>query len=325
MTTSETTISPAKPICFVIQSPQDARLDRLYNELFRSAILEAQLTPYRPAVTPGEPPALEEVAAQIRASSACFADLTEESPYAWFALGCATALGKPLCVIASTAHGAAGAFAASYPDTIFYPALPLPSDYQRLQKQITNRLLLLPSPEEAPKPGSAPEAILTPLAPSPMASATIVELPLINPGAPEQAVNAQAFEVEEPSSLNAEAIHEPISLSVADIRVHELLALSIIARGEPTRGTTLRALALEMHKHGAAQATSLSINGLCRKRLAERRLIAIEGNTDGHREDCLFLSTAGRAWIEANNLSLAFDPPPLDADPDSLMDLIHAL
>lgn len=304
------TTTAANSTCFVIQSSQSPRLDRLYEEIFRVAIAEAQLTPYRPAVTAGELPALETVAAHIRDAAACFADLTDESPYTWFALGCAAALNKPLCLVASST-GAAAAFAAAYPETIHYPSLPFPSDYQRLQEQITCQLLLVPGRDEAIEPRN----VVVVSSPAVTASTTTTEV---------IELMANAAEVGDQSTATAEAPFEPLTLTVADVRVHELLALSIIARGASPHGTTLRLLALEMHKFGAAQATSLSLNGLVRKRLVERKQMYLEGDSGNHTEDCLFLTAPGRAWIEAHQLDLAFTPPPLDTEPEGLMDLIHA-
>ena len=315
MTTPKTTTA-ANPSCFVILPSPDPRLQSLYQEIFRVAIEEAQLAPVLPPVAPGSLPSLETVAAQIRDASACFADLTHESPYTWFALGCAAALGKPLCLVASSGSSATS-FAAAYPATIHYPILPLPSDYQRLQQEITDRLLLVPGRNETVEAVATAEAVLKPKV-EPEVIALEEKADAILESAPESTYDPQP-------SAAVEAAFEPIQLTVADVRVHELLALSIIARGQPPYGTTLRLLALEMHKHGAAQATSLSLNGLCRKRLVERKLTDIEDDAGSRAEDCLFVTAAGRAWIEATNLNLSFEPPPLDANPDNLMDLIHAL
>jgi hypothetical protein len=309
MTTTTPKTTATNPTCFVIQPSHNPRLDRLYDEIFRVAIAEAQLTPYRPAVSPGQLPALETVAAQIRNAAACFADLTDESPYTWFALGCAAALGKPLCLVASST-GATGAFSAAYPETIHYPSLPLPSDYQRLQEQITCQLLLVPGNAEV-SDSHQPIVAGTPVETT--AAATI-----------DLAASAENTG-ERPISFAEAAAFEPLTLTVADVRVHELLALSIIVRGVAPHGTTLRLLALEMHKFGAAQATSLSLNGLVRKRLVERKQMYIDGDSGNHTEDCLFVTVPGRAWIEAHHLDLSFTPPALDVEPESLMDLIHAL
>jgi hypothetical protein len=311
MTTSTPKTTATKPTCFVIQSSHNPRLDRLYEEIFRVAIAEGQLTPYRPAINPGRLPALETVAEQIRGAAACFADLTDESPYTWFALGCAAALGKPLCLVACSSGGATS-LAAAYPETIHYPALPLPSDYQRLQQQITSRLLLIPDSSEVI------ERKQTVVISEPAEAATTATIDLT-------ASTEEIAEQEQPTSYAEEAAFEPLTLAVADVRVHELLALSIIARGLPPHGTTLRLLALEMHKFNAAQATSLSLNGLVRKRLVERKQMDIDGDSGSHTQDCLFVTAAGRAWIETHHLDLTFTPPPLDAEPEGLMDLIHAL
>ena len=124
-----------------------------------------------------------------------------------------------------------------------------------------------------------------------------------------------------------EAVGALLELSVGDVRVHELLALTIILREQGVEGLTLRELALEMNKHGVAQATSLSIHGLCRKRLVERRLISTTNEQQSYNEERLFVSLAGQAWIEANreNLDLSFTPPPPNVEPVGLMELISSI
>ena len=92
----------------------------------------------------------------------------------------------------------------------------------------------------------------------------------------------------------AEGLIVPLELNVGDVRVHELLALAIILQNQNVEGITLRELALEMNKHGVAQATSLSIHGLCRKQLVERRLIAISNEQQSYNEERLFVSAAGQ-------------------------------
>ena len=89
----------------------------------------------------------------------------------------------------------------------------------------------------------------------------------------------------------------------------------------------MRELALEMNKHGVAQATSLSIHGLCRKRLVERRLISTSNGQQSYNEERLFVSPAGQVWIEANreNLDLSFAPPPPDVEPVGLMEYIASI
>ena len=44
---------------------------------------------------------METIVQDIGSCDACFADLSQESSYLWFAIGCALALGKPLCLVSS--------------------------------------------------------------------------------------------------------------------------------------------------------------------------------------------------------------------------------
>jgi hypothetical protein len=284
--------------CFVVQAPQDKRFEQLYNELFRIAIAEAQLAPRLMNLSSGQPPSMKDIADQVGAATACFADITQDSPYVWFAIGCATALGKPLCVISSADPST---LLASLPGTIFYPIHPLPSDYQRLQEGITSQLLL--AAPDNPKTPHPAHPIAEDSRPGPLNAASTVEA---------------STPVEEET---------PLQLAVGDIRVHELLALSIIHHQQSPNGMALRQLALEMNKHGLAQATSLSINGLCRKKLVERKMTPINDGANSYDQDSLFLTSAGSAWIEANHdsLDLSLTAPPANVEPTGLMEYIASI
>jgi hypothetical protein len=291
--------------CFVIGSANDSHFNELYNELFRVAIEGAQLTPLRPDA---EAASMTSVAQQIGASAACFADLSQENASTWFAVGCAVALGKPLCLISSTA-GAVNPLVAGLEGLITYPVHSLPSDYRRLQQQITNQLLfVVPAAGVAARvPLAEPKDLMETILPTPVVAASV---PLTKFSTITEVIDSN-----------------DLQLAVRDIRVHELLALSIICAGPSLEGMTLRLLAQEMNKHGVAQATSLSINGLCRKRLVERRLIPVKVDGKLYDEECLFVTVEGQRWIDENreNLNLSYVPPSLTSEPTGLMEYIASI
>ena len=92
--------------CFVIASPHDRRFEQLYQEIYDgairdAAIQDAELIPCRTTFDAAAKLSMETIVEDIAYCDACFADLSQESPYLWFAIGCALALGKPLCLVSS--------------------------------------------------------------------------------------------------------------------------------------------------------------------------------------------------------------------------------
>jgi hypothetical protein len=317
--------------CFVIASPQDRRFEQLYEEIYDGAIRgaasrgtanqDAELIPCRTTFDAAAKLSMETIAQDIAYCDACFADLSQDSAYQWFAIGCALALGKPLCLVSSKNVAEDAPFALPQPGVIQYPLHALPSDYQRLRDGITNRLRLVVS-QRAVAGAEGKTEIAAKTAETVVVSSRVVEESAKS--ADEATVTDIAAQVAETAT---EAVGALLELSVGDVRVHELLALTIILREQGVEGLTLRELALEMNKHGVAQATSLSIHGLCRKQLVERRLISKSNEQQSYDEERLFVSPAGQAWIDANreNLDLSFTPPPPNVEPVGLMELISSI
>jgi hypothetical protein len=311
--------------CFVIASPQDRRFEQLYEEIYAGAIRgaasqDAELVPCRTTFDAAAKLSMETIAQDIAYCDACFADLSQESAYQWFAIGCALALVKPLCLVSSKNVTEEAPFALPQPGVIQYPLHALPSDYQRLRDGITNRLRLIVSQKAVVGTEGKTDIEAKP-AEIVVSGSLADETAKSSDEAPVTEIAAQVAETA------TEAVGALLELSVGDVRVHELLALTIILREQGVEGLTLRELALEMNKHGVAQATSLSIHGLCRKRLVERRLISTTNEQQSYNEERLFVSLAGQAWIEANreNLDLSFTPPPPNVEPVGLMELISSI
>ena len=112
--------------CFVIASPQDRRFEQLYEEIYDGAIRDAgvenaQLIPCRTTFDALAKFSMETIVQDIAYCDACFADLSQESPYLWFAIGCALALGKPLCLVSSKNVAEDAPFALPQPGVIQYP------------------------------------------------------------------------------------------------------------------------------------------------------------------------------------------------------------
>jgi hypothetical protein len=312
--------------CFVIAPPQDRRFEQLYEEIYDGAIrdagvTDAQLIPCRTTFDAAAKLSMETIAQDLAYCDACFADLSQESAYLWYAIGCAVALGKPLCLVSSKNVAEDAPFALPQPGVIQYPLHALPSDYRRLKEGITHRLQTAVA-DVAAKRVDANNGVEVKVAETVGANSPLMtEAAKSADEAPVAEIAAQVTETA------TESVGALLELSVGDVRVHELLALTIILREQGMEGMTLRGLALEMNRHGVAQATSLSIHGLCRKKLVDRRVMPMSNGHQNYDEERLFVSEAGEAWIEANreNLDLSFTPPPPDTEPVGLMEYIASI
>jgi hypothetical protein len=135
-------------MCFAMQEFDGGRYDRLYDEIFAPAIKTANLTPYRVDKDPAASIPIDTIAEQISASVACFAELSEDNPNVWFELGFAIAKDKPLCPVCSTTR-AKFPFDVQHRQIIRYPDSPVPSDFNKLRQQITDRLVAVVTENES--------------------------------------------------------------------------------------------------------------------------------------------------------------------------------
>jgi hypothetical protein len=134
--------------CFVIQVFDKGRYDRLYDEVFSPAIKAANLAAYRVDKDPAASIPIDTIAEQITASVACFAELSEDNPNVWFELGFALAKDKPLCLVCSTDRKKFP-FDVQHRHIIPYSDNPVPSDFDKLQQQITDRLVAVVTENES--------------------------------------------------------------------------------------------------------------------------------------------------------------------------------
>lgn len=141
-----------KKQCIVLL-PSSPYFDRLFNEVLEPALLEAGLAPFRIYRSSLSPTPVDVFVDQVEQAEALFADVSENTPEFWLAVGCAVALGKPLCLISSQIDSSLQ-LGIQYLPLIPYPAEALPSDYAQLQQNISSQLsAILPQPEFAePEP-----------------------------------------------------------------------------------------------------------------------------------------------------------------------------
>jgi hypothetical protein len=315
--------------CVVLLPAGDPHFARLFDELFAPAITEAGMLPCRIEQVSAEPLPIDRLVREIEKADAVFADLSQGGAEIWFALGCALAHRKPLCLVSSKLEF-------SHPlniqdlEIIPYPVTPFPSSYSQLKKSITHQLMVkrpdpipvqrtplpapispvdvpqlmsYPSPVEAPQrlphpPVDAPQRMSYP---SPVETSqrlphhAPVEAPQRplhhSPVAPPQPP-PHAPHIETPP---ADAFaNTPLS---AELTSHEILALKIIDTHASSEGLSPRDLGLEMQASESAHLTSHVMNSLKRRRFIERRPVSVSNGTDGYISENLFITWQGKNWL----------------------------
>jgi hypothetical protein len=131
--------------------PPGPHFERLFDEVLERAIVDTGLIPFRLQQSSQSPTPINVFVDEIEQAGALFADISENTPEIWLAVGCAVALGNPLCLISSRPESRLTLGIQHLP-LIPYPADALPSDYAQLQQNITAQLSAIIPPPEIAKP-----------------------------------------------------------------------------------------------------------------------------------------------------------------------------
>jgi hypothetical protein len=126
----------------IVLLPSGPYYDRLFDEIVEFAISETGLVPSRIHRGSLSPTPVNLFVDEIENAEALFADVSENTAEIWFAVGCAVAVGKPLCLISSKLDPNLP-LGIQYLPLIPYPDDALPSDYVQLQQNITGHLSAL--------------------------------------------------------------------------------------------------------------------------------------------------------------------------------------
>jgi hypothetical protein len=129
---------PSKKRCIVLL-PSGPHFERLFDEVLEIAIRKTGLVPSRLYWNASAPTPIHIFVDEIEQAEALVADISEHTEEIWLAVGCAVALGKPLCLI-SSAMEVNVPLGILYLPHISYPVDALPSDYIELQKKIYAQL-----------------------------------------------------------------------------------------------------------------------------------------------------------------------------------------
>jgi len=251
----------------IVLLPSSLYFDRLFDEVLELAILDTGLAPSRIHRSSLSPTPVNVFVDQIEQAEALFADVSENIPEFWLAVGCAVALGKPLCLISSRLDSSMQ-LGIQYLPLISYPADALPNDYAQLQQNISSQLsAILPQPKfEQPEP-QFPEPQL----------------------AEPQFAEPQFREPFLPS--------DPAPTVSDDLASYEVMALTIIDLRASGAGLSPRDLGLEMQARGSAHLTSHAMNSLRRRRFIERKPVQLTQGNEVHISENLFLTRAGQEWL----------------------------
>jgi len=129
--------------CFVIQPFDGGKFDKRFNDVYKPAITNAGLEPYRVDMDPSVLIPIESIENGIKSSEICLADITADNPNVWYELGFAFALGRPVVMVCSEERtGKKYPFDIQHRSIIPYRA-DSPSDFQKLESDLTNRLVAL--------------------------------------------------------------------------------------------------------------------------------------------------------------------------------------
>ena len=127
------------PRCFVIQPFDGGPFDKRYADVLLPAINDAGLEPYRVDKDPTTTVPIDDIENNIRTSEICLADITPDNPNIWYEVGFAFANEKPVVMICAKPRPTTPPFDVRHRHIIFY-TLDSPSDFKKLQTEITERL-----------------------------------------------------------------------------------------------------------------------------------------------------------------------------------------
>lgn len=129
------------PNCFVIQ-PFDEKYQKRYNDVYKEAIRNADVEPYKVDEDPNVSVPIESIEKEIANADMCFTDISEDNPNVWFELGYAIAAQKGLCIICAKQNRDKLPFDVQHRNVLFYDS-ESPSDFISLGKKITDRIRAL--------------------------------------------------------------------------------------------------------------------------------------------------------------------------------------
>jgi len=237
--------------------PSGPHFERLFEEVLELAIRKAGLLPSRLQWNAPSPIPIHIFVDEIEQAEALVADISEHTDEIWLAVGCAVALGKPLCLI-SSAMDSNLPLGIQYLPHISYPVDAFPSDYIELQQNVFAQLSAI-----------LPQSHAVQLEPE-------LQVPIPPPPPPPP---------------------PPTPAVPDDLVSYEVMALKIIDHKASAAGLSPRELGLEMRACNAAPLTSHAMNALKRRRFIESKSVQIGEGSELQLSENLFLTRTGEEWL----------------------------
>jgi hypothetical protein len=155
---------PDKKRCIVLL-PAGPHFERLFEEVLEGAIRKTGLMPSRLYWNAFSPTPIHLFVDEIEQAKALVADISEHTDEIWLAIGCAVALGKPLCLISSAPESNLP-LGIQYLPHIAYPLDAFPSDYIQLQQNLSAQLSAIIPQADTTQPEAEWHAPLPPPSPT---------------------------------------------------------------------------------------------------------------------------------------------------------------
>lgn len=130
------------PHCFVIQPFDGGRFDKRYEDIFKPAIMNAGLEPYRVDEDHQVEIPIDDIEKRIRDSAICLADITLDNPNVWYEIGFAFAAKRSVCLVCSNERKERFPFDIQHRNIIRYEC-DSTSDFDLLRGKISTRLKAL--------------------------------------------------------------------------------------------------------------------------------------------------------------------------------------
>ncbi len=122
-----------KKRCFVIQPFREEVYEKRYKDIFKPAIADAGVNPYRVDHDPNTTVIISAIEKGIQESEICFAEITADNPNVWYELGYAMAIRKEIVMVCEQER--ALPFDIQHRRVIKYKGSSL-SDFNKLKREI---------------------------------------------------------------------------------------------------------------------------------------------------------------------------------------------
>jgi hypothetical protein len=125
--------------CFVIQPFDKGKFDERFNDVFKPAIEEAELEPYRVDQDPASSIPIDDIERGIRDARICLAEISTDNPNVWFELGFAISADKPVVLVCSSERATTFPFDVQHRNILRY-STESQSDFEDLRRKIVGRI-----------------------------------------------------------------------------------------------------------------------------------------------------------------------------------------